>query len=100
MPLIGITMGRMIGGITTGRIFVKFGKGWVYVVAGLIAASYLWILYTEGVWRLWETANPSFNPNPSFNLWNALGSLLINGAAIMLPGIALIGLGKILGDDH
>ena len=46
MPLIGITMGRMIGGITTGRIFVKFGKGWVYVVAGLIAASYLWILYT------------------------------------------------------
>jgi len=76
-----------------GRNFVEIGKWWVYVVVGLIALSYLWILYTEDVWKLWETPSP-------FNIWNALAMLLIKGAALVLPGVALIGLGKIIGDDH
>jgi hypothetical protein len=80
--------------ITMGRVFVIVGKAWLYFVAAVIAVSYLWILYIEGVWKLWEPANPTFH------LWGTLATLLIKGAALMLPGVALILLGKKLGDDY
>jgi hypothetical protein len=76
-------------GITMGRIFVIAGKFWLSAAAAVIAVNYLIILYNEGMWKLWES-----------NLWHALVTLLINGVAFMLPGIALIGLGKMLGDDY
>jgi hypothetical protein len=96
LSLVVASTGRLVdhGVITMGRIFVIVGKVWLYLVAALVAVSYLRMLYIGEVWKLWETVNPPFN------LWSTLATLLINGAALMLPGVALIGLGKLLGDDH
>ena len=78
--------------INFGGILVIAGKVWLGLIAGLMVWSYLRMLYIEGVWKLLE--------DPSFHVWSALATLLINGPAIMLPGVALIGLGKMLGDKY
>ena len=70
-----------------GRALIIIGKVWVYLVAAIIAVSYLSILYFYGWNTFVETADPTNIVN-----WGTI-------ALTALPGIGLIEWGKRLHDE-